>query len=165
MLSIKKINFVDQIEKAQLEQAMRKYASKRNSPLDFLSAQTDFKTEKKFLGNENQKVLQFTRLRSSFETFLPKLIVRIPKSDNRLYYEVRLSWSSIIPIVFSLVMFPLLIWGIISGAKDYQAMLGISIICVGYPLWTLAELHFTKCKIEEALSDNKGVPVITDDTN
>jgi hypothetical protein len=165
MLSIKKIHFLNPSEKVQLEQAMRKYASKRNSALDFLPAQTDFKTEKKFLGYENQNALQFTRLRSSFEKLLPKLIVRISKSDSELYYEVRLSWSSIIPIAFFVIMFPLLIWGIISGAKDYQAMLGISIICIGYPLWTLAELHFTKCKIEEALNDSKNVAVIPDGTN
>lgn len=165
MLSVKKIDFINRIEKVQLEKAMRKYASKRNSQLDFLSAQTDFKTEKKFLGYENQNVLQFTRLRSSFEKLLPKLIILIPKSDGELYYEVRLSWSSIVPIAFFLVMFPLLIWGMVTGAKDLQAMLGISIICIGYPLWTLAELHFTKCKIEEALNDSKNVSVIPDGTN
>ena len=159
MLNIRTIHFADEAEKLHLEKAMRKYASKRSSPLDFLSAQTDFKTEKKFLGYEGKGTLQFTRLRSSFEKFLPKLIVQIPKTNEKNYYQIRLSWSSTIPIGFMVFLFVILVWGMVIGAKDFRPMLGISIFCIGYPLWTFAELHFTESKIEEALKATIDVTV------
>jgi len=150
MLNIRTIHFADEAEKLHLEKAMRKYASKRSSPLDFLSAQTDFKTEKKFLGYEGKGTLQFTRLRSSFEKFLPKLIVQIPKTNEKNYYQIRLSWSSTIPIGFMVFLFVILVWGMVIGAKDFR---------IGYPLWTFAELHFTESKIEEALKATIDVTV------
>ena len=165
MLYIKRIQFANETEKQQFEQAMCKFAAKRNSPLDFMSAETDFKTEKKFLGYENKKNLQFTRLRSSFEKFLPKLIIQVPKSAEDGYYAIKLSWSSIIPIAFFVCIFPMLVWGIITGAKDYQIMLGIAIVCIGYPLWTLAELDFTKCKVREALDKSINTSTIPNPTS
>lgn len=107
-------------------------------------------SDKTFLSFENKKGIQFTRLRSIFERALPKLIIYLPKEVSASYYKIRFSYITLIVFAFLACIFPFLVIGVITGSENHQAMLGISLLCIAYPFWTLAELHFTKCKMDEA---------------
>jgi uncharacterized membrane protein YqaE (UPF0057 family) len=152
MLYFKKYTLHNETEKKKLEESLRRSASKRNFPLDFIPATVGLDSDKTFLGFENKKGIQFTRLRSSFERALPKLIIYLPKNVNTNYYQIRFSWTTLIVFAFIAFIFPLLVVGVIKGSEDRQAMLGISLFCLAYPFWTLAELHFIKCKMDEAMT-------------
>ncbi|SMC60800.1 hypothetical protein [Pedobacter nyackensis] len=151
MLYFKKVYFQNDQEKQQVENAFRKSASKRNHALDFLSSVSDIGPDKVFLGFERKKDITFTRIRTSFEKLLPKLIISFPKDPSINHYKFRFGLSTTIALLFFAIMF---IGGIIAlitanpGSKEIAVTF---IICIGYPLLTLIELHFVNSRIARAI--------------
>ena len=89
-----------EIDGTKVEAAILKFAAKRHASLDLQSSATKIGTEKLFLGLENEKSIQVTRLRSTFERFLPKLIIRFDKAKGFSEYRIRFSLLSNIVIAF-----------------------------------------------------------------
>lgn len=61
--------------KKDIEMAIRKFSSRRNTFLDFKSSASYISSEKYFSGFETDTDLQITRIRTPFERFFPKLIL------------------------------------------------------------------------------------------
>ena len=64
-----------------VEKAIRSYSLKRNVTFDFISLDDHAGKDKYFLGLENDKAILITRVRTPFERFMPKLIIRFQKSN------------------------------------------------------------------------------------
>src|SRR4051812_31594949 len=94
-------------EKQVLEKAMRKVAIKRMRSLDFTSAEHNMGSEKLFLGLDDNQNVKFTRLHTSLEKFLPKIIISFPKDETISGYQLRLG-------VFPTCLFVLLAIGLLA---------------------------------------------------
>ena len=91
MLYFKSIPFPENLTQIDLENALRKQSLKRTSSLDFKSCTSDMGKDRLFLGLDRKKDLQFTRLKTSFEVLLPKMIIKLSKDSLVKEYKVRLS--------------------------------------------------------------------------
>jgi hypothetical protein len=153
MLSLKKI-YLPLGEKQELEKAMRNAALKRLTSLDFKSSVTDIGTDKPFLGFESKEDVQFTRLRTSFEKYLPKVIISIPKNETDNEYKFRFSiLSSVVVILWSL-FFLLIVTTVLVQKGNYENIL-IGCIHIGlFILLTLLELRIVGTRIEKAIKLN-----------
>lgn len=83
--------------------------------LDFKFKAVDIGTDKLFYGLESYKDLKFTRLHTSFEFFLPKLIVSLSKDPNANFYRIR---PGVIPIAIILLIAFALIIGLINSFRN-----------------------------------------------
>ncbi|MBL0311050.1 MAG: hypothetical protein IPP77_15700 [Bacteroidetes bacterium] len=93
MIYFKKVN-LNGADRQRIETAIRQFAVKRNTSLDFQSSATCIRQEKYFLGLESESNLTLTRIRTPFERLLPKLILQFSKEDFNKY-KVRFSFVSI----------------------------------------------------------------------
>ena len=93
MIYFKKVN-LNGADRQRIETAIRQFAVKRNTSLDFQSSATCIRQEKYFLGLESESNLTLTRIRTPFERLLPKLIFQFSKEDFNKY-KVRFSFVSI----------------------------------------------------------------------
>jgi hypothetical protein len=91
MLYFKTVPFPNGVKQPDVEKALRSYALKRISSLDFKSSTINVGIDKLFLGLEGKNSLNFTRLRTSFESLLPKLIINLSKDPAATAYKIRLS--------------------------------------------------------------------------
>jgi len=107
MLYFKKIYLPNDLEKQDLEKGLRSRSLKRSQMLDFVFETTNTGTDKYFLGNEGKKDLKLTRIKTSFESFLPKIIISFPKETAEQYYKFRLSILStaILVVLYCLPVF------------------------------------------------------------
>lgn len=146
-----KTYFKDDLERPEIEAALRKFASKRHTSLDFKSSSTDVGTEKCFLGLEGKKDLKFTRLRTSFERVLPKLIISFPKNNDQNYYKIRLSFLA--TIVFGLFSVGVLLnlAFLIAGRTSIDNFLTVLIIFSVNLFLIFLELKLTKSRIKKVL--------------
>ncbi|GAB2682376.1 hypothetical protein GCM10027036_40700 [Flavihumibacter cheonanensis] len=87
MWSFKSVT-IDNIPGRIVEAAVRKFATKRHTLLDFQSSATYVGTEKYFLGLEKEKSIELTRIRSPFERLLPKLVINFDKNDGFRRYKI-----------------------------------------------------------------------------
>lgn len=151
MIYFKKTYFQNELERQKIEAALRRYALKRHTSLDFKSASTDVGTEKRFLGLEGNKNLKFTRLRTSFERVLPKLIISFPKNNDQNYYKIRLSLLT--TIVFGLFSIGLLLnlVFLIAGRASFQNFSTVVIIFSAYLLLIVFELKLTNSRIDSVI--------------
>lgn len=92
-------------ENKDIETAIRKFSSRRNTSLDFKSSASYIPSEKYFLGFETDTDLEITRIRTPFERFFPKLILNFPKDKQFTCYQVRYSFLSAILFFVLLIAF------------------------------------------------------------
>lgn len=148
MIYFTKTYFRDDEERQTLETALRKVASKRHGWLDFKTSSTDIGTEKRFLGFEEEKHLNFTRLRTSFERMLPKLIVSFPKSNEQGYYKIRFSFFTSIVLGWFSIALLLNFYFLISGITTFENVATVFILFIGYLLLVFLELKITTARIK-----------------
>jgi len=148
MMYFTKTYFNSDSEGQQMEVALRKFASKRHTSLDFQSSSTDIGTEKRFLGYEGKKDLKFTRLRTSFEKYLPKMIISLPKDTNQNYYKIRLSFLTTVVLGIFSACFVLTVALIIVGKITLGGFFAILMLYVVYLLLIYLELKLTNSRIE-----------------
>ena len=129
MLYFKTIPYPENVTQPQLEKALRKYALKRTSVLDFKSCTFNIGLEQLFLGHERKNDLQFTRIKTSFEMLLTKLIIKLSKDPAAKGYRIRLS---AVPLALALVLgFGVIanIMAIFTGNVSIE-----SLVTIGLPL-------------------------------
>lgn len=151
MIYFKKV-ILDEREKGTLETALRAYSLKRTSTLDFQSSIFDTGEEKFFLGNIGKNELTFTRIRTRFDGWLPKIIFSLPNSPAKLYCRFRLG-------MLSTAIFCLLCIGAITGIlhaifgkANIWGVAQIGLILCSYLLLGVLELNITQTKIKRAMS-------------
>ena len=149
MIYFKKIAFGEDVDRQQFEQAIRKFTSKRTASLDFLSAISNVGLSKYFIGNDGKRAIKFTRIRTSFEKILPKLIVSFPKNEEFNYYKIRLSVPSTIVLFFLVV----LSFATIPQQTTITNPEKLGILCaLGiYVLFIFLEIKLTDLRIKKAI--------------
>jgi hypothetical protein len=150
MIILKKVQLTE-AERQIMEQAMRKKALKRTSSLDFKSTVTDIGTDKLFLGYDGKNSLQFARLRASFEKYLPKIIIILPKSKTEFEYRLRYSLLSTLVAVFWTLGLVFSTAFTLVNTHNYEAILVNFIFFGGYMLLTMFELKLVSKRIQKAI--------------
>ena len=150
MLYFNKVTLAE-IDGAKVEAAIRKFAAKRHASLDLQSSATKIGTEKLFLGLENEKSIQVTRLRSTFERFLPKLIIKFDKAKGFSEYRIRFSLLSNIVIAFMLIAVLFNVIYLINNQEVDSEMASVFVYFFLFLLLTLVELRLTKAKLKSAI--------------
>lgn len=107
-------------------------------------------TEKIFYGLEGKKDLKFARLKTSFEFFLPKLIVSLSKDPLVDNYRIRPGAVSIAVIgLFGFALFTGFI-GILRGTTDLASYSPFLIITAIYAMLFIIELRLTTSRVRKA---------------
>jgi len=133
------------------ENAIRQFSLKRNTPLDFQSAESDIDTGKYFIGLESKNDIKISRIRTSFERLLPKLIVSFPKDKGFTCYKIRYSlWSSLLAFFFIAAILANAFFSIRDQrlADNFQQVL---LWLAVFFLLTYFELRLTNRRIQKAL--------------
>lgn len=147
MIYFKKTHLLNNSEKQDLEKGLRSKSLKRSQLLDFVFETTNIGTDKYFLGHEGKNDLKLTRIKTSFESFLPKIIISFPKETAVQYYKFRLSvLSTAILAVLSLLLLTCLL-DVVINQKNVEAFLIVVILSLIYFLFILLELKITKNRI------------------
>ncbi|MEO7214303.1 hypothetical protein [Mucilaginibacter sp.] len=153
MIYFKKVYITD-LSKPEVELFLRKASVRRDSSLDLASATTDIGTDKLFLGRIGKSALTFTRLRTSFEKFLPKLIIKFPLDTEECYYQLRFSLSSTVFFVFYAIAFLGTVTNFLLGDALMDGLLSILFTGSIYALLILLEIRLTSKRLNKALSQS-----------
>jgi len=150
MLYFRTITF-EHIEGQLVEKAIRQYTVKRHTPLDLQSSATYIGTEKLFLGRENEKSIQLTRIRSPFERLLPRLIISFDNQATFTQYKIRYSLLSNIAFIFlaSALIANIIYW--LSGYPDENGIIPVLLLFAIFLFLTSLELRFTKSRLKTAI--------------
>jgi len=127
MLYFKTNPFPENLTQQQVEKSLRRYALKRTSSIDFKNCTYNIGMEQLFLGRERKKDLQFTRIKTSFEVLLPKMIIKLSKNPDAKDYKIRLSAVPLgvaIVLCFGIAANLILI---VKGQASIDALVSISI--------------------------------------
>ncbi|PTQ94112.1 hypothetical protein C8P68_107177 [Mucilaginibacter yixingensis] len=152
MIYFKKIQ-TSAADQRQLEQALRKMALKRTRPLDLYVSSTDIGTDKYFHGFEGKNGVQFTRIRSSLERLVPKLIIKIPQDPGANYYQVRLGAVSLFYLLIFILPIAAIVHNImINPADGDYNFIWVLFLYIG--LFYL-EYRLTTSRVEKAISKYK----------
>lgn len=154
MLYFKTIPFPENIGQPQLEKALRKYALKRTSVLDFKSCTFNIGLAQMFLGYERKNDLQFTRIKTSFEMLLPKLIIKLSKDPAAKGYKIRLS---AVPLALAIVLgFGVLanIMAIFTGKVSIEPLVTIGLSLIVFIFLIHFELKLVIGRVKKALASS-----------
>ena len=135
-----------------LEKAMRRVSLKRARSLDFTSAVTDIGSDRLFLGFEGTESVQFLRLRTSLEKFLPEIIISIPCKEIEGEYKFRYSLlSTVIFILLGLYLLLCLSKILLSNSLHDFLLIPLALFG-GYFLLMLLELKIVTSRINKAVN-------------
>jgi hypothetical protein len=147
-----KKEILQSVNAESIEIALRKFTAKRNTSLDMQSSSTSMGTDKLFLGLENENSIQITRIRSSLEKFLPKLIIKFDKVAGFNQYKVRYSLLSNVVFAFTVAAIILnSIYSISNGELESGLTTAFIFICL-FLLLSAIEFRLTKLKLKSAIS-------------
>lgn len=155
MLYFKTIPFPNDIKQPEIETALRKYALKKTSSLDFKSSTMNIGTDKIFFGLESKNSLKFTRIKTSFEFMLPKLIISLPKDQMATAYKVRLSAIPFAVCIFISFGIFTIILSLIKGKPNAEATIFILVLAILFYLLLLLELKLSKSGILKSIKKDK----------
>jgi hypothetical protein len=151
MFYFKKV-YVTHLSKTEVESLLRKASLKRINSLDLTSASSDVGSDKLFLGYNGKSALFLTRLHTSLENFLPKVIIKLPLDTDECYYQLRLKGlSAVISIALALVL-AFALFQTSAGEASIDALLTMLLICVIFSGLLLLEIKITSTRINKALS-------------
>lgn len=150
MLYFNKTYLLDDLEKQNLEKGLRFRSLKRTKPLDFAFETYNTGSDKYFLGNDNKDDLKFTRLKTSFESIFPKVIVSFPKDKSLNYYKFRLSIVSSLVVIFLFILVISTFLSVINHGNNPSNFLIIALLFFGYISLILLELKLTRFKIKKS---------------
>jgi hypothetical protein len=133
-----------------VENALRKHSWKRGSSLDFQSSASLASDDKFFLGVEDEVCLRFTRLRTPFERFLPKIILAYPKSiQDSLAYRIRLSFlPSVLFVLLTIALVLNIIFSITEMRIDTD-LPKVFFLFVVFILLTFFEIYLTERRVKK----------------
>jgi len=155
MLYFKKTYLLNSSEKEVLEQGLRNRSLKRSQMLDFVFETINIGTDKYFLGNEDKKTLKFTRIKTSFESFLPKIIISFPKEITVKYYKFRLSVLSTVILAVLSLLFLTCFLDLIINQKNVETFFTAMVLLVIYFILILLEMNMTKNRILKITSNQR----------
>lgn len=138
------------LDHAQAEACLRKASLKESMSLDFRFKAVDIGTDKIFYGLEGKKDLKFTRLKTSFEFFMPKLIISLSKDSSANYYRIRPGAITI--MVIGLLGFSIItcIAGLLMDTTDISNSSPLLFITSFYALLFFFEFKLTTSKVQKA---------------
>ncbi|ETZ21786.1 hypothetical protein N824_26480 [Pedobacter sp. V48] len=147
----KTVHFPPNLNHTQVETALRKASMKETMSLDFKFKSVDIGTDKIFWGLEDKKGLKFTRIKTSFEFFLPKLIISLSKDPSVNHYRIRPGSVSI--AIIGLLAFGTFIGliGILRGKTNIESFIPFLLMIIIYVLIFLFELKLTNSRVVKAL--------------
>ncbi len=147
---IKKAFYIDiKIKPEDIENAMRSRALKRTRPLDIKSSTSYSSSDGKyFLGYEKEKSLDFLRIRSPFEYFLPKMLINFKKENFNRY---TLQFNPVSVIIFFLTVF-VLILNLFYSLKEESDIYTILLFTGIFVVLTLIEVMINKYYIKKSLT-------------
>lgn len=150
MIYIKTIN-ITKVDNLLIEKAVRSFSLKRHSSLD-LKQSSSYITEdnKYFLGLETDSYIKITRLRTPFENFLPKLILRFDKKDFSVY-QIRFSFPSNLIYATLIIAVVLNLAKMITSGQLGSNIGSILIISTIFILLTLFEIKIATQKVKKAI--------------
>jgi len=148
----KTVHFPSNLNHAQVETALRKASMKETISLDFTSKSINIGIDKIFWGLERKRNLKFTRIRTSFEFFLPKLIINLSKNPSVNFYKIRPGALSI--VVAGLLFFGLFtgILSVIKGRPNIESLILFPVLIVIYIALMLFELRLTASRAVKVLN-------------
>lgn len=147
MLYFKTIPFPDHIKQPHVEESLRKHALKKTLSLDFKSTTMNTGTDKNFFGLEGKTALQFTRIKTSFEFMLPKLIISLPKDTEATAYKVRLSAVPFAILLFILFGVFTIITSLVKGVVYAEGTIFIIVLAGLFFSLLALELKITKSRV------------------
>ena len=148
----KTVYFPPNLNHSQVKTALRKASMKETMSLDFKSKSVNIGTDKIFWGLERKRNLKFTRISTSFEFVLPKLIINLSKNPSVNFYKIRPGALSI--AVAGLLFFGLFtgILGVIKGRPDLESLMLFPALILIYIALILFELRLTTSRVVKALN-------------
>ncbi len=84
-MKILKNKQIENWQSDQIENALRRHTAKRKQSLNWMSSSYFNLDKYYFLGVENETSMNITRITTSYELFLPKIIIDFSKSDFTSY--------------------------------------------------------------------------------
>ena len=142
------INFSD------VESSMRKSSLRRNSSLRIKSRSSYvWEDDKYFLGYERESVIDFVRLKTPFEIFIPRLIVQFDK-NNFSSYTLRLGLLGQLVSIFWLVFLFISIFFSIVRLKLESSVINITFLLAVFAVLVFFEFYLLKKAIKKAIDNN-----------
>lgn len=139
-------------EKPIFEKAMRKSSLKRTWILDFTSTVSDIGNSKLFLGYDGKKELQFSRLRTSFEKFMPRIIIILSKNETDFEYKFRYSLLSSIVVFFWASGSIVVAVSALVNKYNYDSIFVPLFFLVSFVLLTWLEFKIVSKRVDKALA-------------
>lgn len=134
----------------QTETAIRAGSLKRHTSLDFNSGSSWIREDQYFLGQESDTALRLTRLRTSFERLLPKIIIRFNKDSSFSTYQVRYGlFSTLALCILVLNLMQSLVEAV--SRQDYLDITTAFGWLLMFLILTLVEITLTQRQIKKAL--------------
>jgi hypothetical protein len=152
MIYLKKLEFPKNLTQLEFETTLRKYALNHKSPLDFTFKPINIGTEKIFYGQANTSNVQFTRIKTSFEFFLPKIILNVSTDPMSTFYKLRIG---ALPMGLAAMLLFALLTGfinIIRGQTTVIILLPFFIMAVILILLIKLEIKLTMKSVKKAVS-------------
>jgi hypothetical protein len=134
-----------------VEKAIRAYSKKRHTSLDFIANVEATSDDKYFLGLENNNDIILTRLRTRFEWYFPKIIIRFQKNKGFSSFQIRYS-------ILSSIVFCAFVVGLVSNllylSTDYFAFENVLLMVMVLSLFTgltFLEIAIARKRISKAI--------------
>ncbi|SER81187.1 hypothetical protein [Pedobacter rhizosphaerae] len=151
MLYFKNVLFPVGVKQPQVESALRKYALKKTSPLDFQSTTINIGTDKVFMGFERKTDLQFSRIKTSFVFMLPKLIISLPLDQSATAYRIRLGGIPLIISLFLAFCILVIIKSVFNGRTETAFSIFILAFSIAFYFLVRFELKLTQSRVLKCL--------------
>lgn len=150
---IKKAFYIDTtITSEDIENAMRNRSLKRTTSLDMKSSTSYAGTDGKyFLGYEKEKSIDFLRIRSPFEFFLPKILIKFDK-ENFNKYTLRFDTISTIICMLILLSIVLTLFYSISKNRIESDLDGVLFYVALFVVLTLVEVMINRFYIKKSFT-------------
>ena len=128
MITIKKINLKFSNSQS-VEDAFRKYSIRKGKMIEFASNSGYQKiTNKYFFANENDKYFEAARIKYPFENLLPRLILKIDKSN---FQKIKIRFSIISGLYFCILYSILLLFlGFIIFSKNFSGNISFILVLI-----------------------------------
>ena len=120
-------------------------------------SRSDVGSDKLFFGYENTKGLHFTRIKSSIEFLLPKVVFVLPKDEVACYCALRLGALSTCVFCGYWLIFIVGLVQVITGNASPDGLFAILIFILIF--WGLIwlELKLTATKIKKAIAKQQAI--------
>lgn len=155
MIYFKTINITN-CNNDTIERILRRKSVKRHTlfGLDIKSSSTYVKDENRsFIGIETNKNIKVTRIRTPFEWFLPKLILRFDK-NNFTKYRIRYSLFSFIIAVFLALIIVLNIFYSLKYKNLESNFINIIILTAIFLALSFVEIKICKRYVNSIINKN-----------